>query len=430
MQKKLTDAFLRGLDPPGAGRLDVADLGCSGLSYRITATGSRTWNFRFRAPVTRLSSRFTIGNYPTVGLAAAREAADAYRKAVARGENPAAERRKARDDAGAKTFAALATRYLEEHAKRHKRSWRADDRNLRLHILPRWRARAYASIERGDVIELLEAIVTAGKLTLVNRVQSLISKIFSFAIDAGLVATSPAFRLQRRGKERKRKRVLSDAEIRLFWSRALGPPLSYQSGQALRLALLTGVRVNEVAGLDRDELENIQDAKTAAWIVPGERTKNKLPHAIPLTPSARAIVLELLGRFGNHRYLLPHRTRDNAPMAGASLSNAMLRFGDELDGEGEAVRTWRAAQPSAHDLRRTFATRMAALGVQKETRDRLLNHAPDRSDIEAAHYNRYDFLPEKRRALAQWDTMLSAILSDRRGTVVHIGAASERKRNK
>jgi len=106
----------------------------------------------------------------------------------------------------------------------------------------------------------------------------------------------------------------------------------------------------------------------------------------------------------------------------------MLWFGDKLVGDDEAARTWKAERATAHDLRRTFATRAAGLGVPKEIRDKLLNHAPDRSDIEAAHYNVHDYLPEKRRALAQWDAVLSAILSDRPAVVVPLGAARKKAR--
>jgi integrase len=430
MQKRLSDAFLRGLVPPSTGRLDIADAGCSGLSFRVTTAGAKSWNFRYRDPITRRTSRITIGAYPVIGLGKARDAASDYRKAIARGESPAAEKRKARADAERSIFAHLADRYMNEHAKRHKRSWPADERNLRLHVLPRWKNRAYASITRADVIELLEGIVAANKLTLVNRVQSLISKIFAFAIDAGLMTASPCARLARRGKERKRKRVLTDPEIRLFWSAAIEAPLSYRSGQALRLALLTGTRVSEAAGVARDELENVQDPSAAVWIVPGERTKNKLPHAIPLAPFARGIVLEMLGQLDRgERFLFPSRSSAERSIKGQSLSNAMLRFGDALDGDSEAARTWRAGPATAHDLRRTFNTRMAALGVPKETRDRLLNHAPDRSDIEGSHYNVYNYLPEKRRALGQWDSALSAILSTRPASVVPIGAARKKARD-
>ena len=94
----------------------------------------------------------------------------------------------------------------------------------------------------------------------------------------------------------------------------------------------------------------------------------------------------------------------------------MLRFGDAIEGDDEAERSWRAERPSAHDLRRTFNSRMAALGVPQEIRDRLLNHTP--ASIEGRHYNAHDYFAEKRRALLQWDAALAGILSDRPATVV------------
>jgi integrase len=190
-------------------------------------------------------------------------------------------------------------------------------------------------------------------------------------------------------------------------------------GNALRLALLCGVRVSEAAGISRDELEHIEDEARAVWIIDGARTKNGLSHAIPLAPMARTIVLELLGGLArSERFLFPSPTRSGTAIHGASLSNGMLLFGNKLSGDDEAARTWKADPATAHDLRRTFATRMGALGVQKEIRDRLLNHAPAKTDIEGSHYNVHDYLPEKRRALAQWDAALSAILNDRTGSVV------------
>jgi integrase len=104
----------------------------------------------------------------------------------------------------------------------------------------------------------------------------------------------------------------------------------------------------------------------------------------------------------------------------------MNRFRDVNIGDDEAARSWKAEPPSPHDLRRTFNSRMAALAVPKEIRDRLLNHALDKRDTEGRHYNAHDYFAEKRRALLQWDLALSAILSNRPATVVPIGTARKR----
>ena len=163
----------------------------AGLEFRVTVNGARSWSFRFRNPKSGELTRATIGPYPTVTLAKARKQAEALRRQVADGENPVDRKRRNRDEARVKTFAALAERYLAEHARRHKRSADADDRNLRLHVLPKWRKRRHDEIARADVIELVEGLVTAGKPVLANRVQALISSVFGFAMDADLVKGDP-----------------------------------------------------------------------------------------------------------------------------------------------------------------------------------------------------------------------------------------------
>jgi integrase len=278
---------------------------CVGLVLRITPRGVKSWAFRFRDKTTGRPGRATIGQYPDIGLIKARTTADAMRRDVANGINPVERKQQDRAGAGAKSFGALAKRYLAEYAERKKRSHPADERNLRKHVLPRWQKRPYASIKRGDVIELVEGLVTAGTPTLANRVQSLISSIFTFGMDAGLVEFNPCHRLRKRGVENVGRRVLSDEEIRLFWNGIVEP--TRRIGLGLRLTLLTGARVSEIAGLDTAELEHLADASRAAWIIPGARTKNKKHHLVPLCPLARETVLEVLAQSGPNPggYLFP-----------------------------------------------------------------------------------------------------------------------------
>ena len=79
-----------------------------------------------------------------------------------------------------------------------------------------------------------------------------------------------------------------------------------------------------------------------------------------------------------------------------------------MKGDSDEVRSWKADPPSPHDLRRTVETRMAALGIPQEHRDRVLNHVT--GGIGAKHYNRHDYAAEKRDALMRWSVVLSSIL--------------------
>src|SRR5262249_39580549 len=144
--------------------------------------------------------------------------------------------------------------------------------NLKLHVLPKWKSKQIDSIRRADVIELVEGIVADGKPVLANRVQALISSIFSFALDADVIAANPCARLRKRGEEIAGTRVLSDDEIRLFWRRSVLPPVSRGLGLALRLELLTGARPSEAAEISLKELAGLDKPDAAAWTIPAERT--------------------------------------------------------------------------------------------------------------------------------------------------------------
>jgi len=406
MLKALTDAFVKSVDAPASGRLEFNDTRCIGLMLRVTSAGGKTFSYRFRPRDGGAPQRVTLGNYPALKLGAARSKADKMRTAVALGGDPAADRRE--QQSGGRAFANLAARYLREHADRHKKasSAKADARNLRLHVLPKWGKRDYKAIKRGDVIALVEVIIAAGKPTLANRVQSLVSKVFSFAVDAGLRDDHPCARMARRGAENVGDRVLSDHEIRAFWNGIVGPDTPRQAALGLRLGLLTGARVGEVAGLCRSELANIESEATAAWSLPGSRVKNGRDHLIPLCPVARATVLELLaGIEPSEQFLIP-RIRKPGPLGTNKLWQAMADFAERVD--GPARDTWAADPPSPHDLRRTCETRFASIGIAEEIRDRILNHAPQ--GVGAKHYNKHDYINEKRAALGRWESLLGTIL--------------------
>jgi len=426
MRKALTDTFLRALKAPAHGRSEYADSSCRGLEFRITQAGARSWSYRYRAPVTGKLSRATIGPYPTVSLAVARLRADELRKGVAGGENPSETKRRAKREAPGRTFKALSERYMKECARRPygkrlqaKRSADQDERNLNLHVLPKWRDRDYTVIRRADVIELVEGLIAAGKETLANRVQSLVSGVFSFAVDSDLIDANPCTRLKKRGRERVGDRVLTDPEIRLFWQKVVQEPISPVTGEALRLQLLVGARPGEIAGIRRSEIEHLDQPGKAVWTVPGERTKNKLPHMVPLESAALKIInariakVEGAGQVGAARKndfpIFPARNKSDKSMTAHALARAMSRLTEKLAGSWAGVKSWKASRPTPHDLRRTFRTRLPQIGVPADIRDRLMNHIP--SDVGSKHYDRYQYLDEKRAALFSWQTAISTILN-------------------
>jgi integrase len=386
MLQVLTDSLCKS-KPPQHGRLEHADLRQSGLELRITATGVRSFGFRFRDPQTRRTLRATIGNYPALSLEAARRRAHEMAAQVATGINPIEVRATEREQAHTRTFGALAERYLKEHAYRHKRprSAEEDRRNLAVHVLPKWAKRDYRAITRADIVTLIEGVIASGKPTAANRVHSLISGVFSFGLDAGLIAANPASRLKKRGVERQRKTVLAISDVKAFWHGCVKSPCSESTGLALRLALLSAARVSEIAGARKDEFD--LDKKT--WTLVGDRTKNHQEHLIPLAPLAVVTIKAAMALSGDSPYLFPSR-RPGRHINRHSLGLAMHRL----------TGGWRSPV-GPHDLRRTVNTWFAANGVSREVREAVLGHINGRRAPES-HYNVHEFEPEKRAALTRW----------------------------
>jgi integrase len=413
MRQILTDALCR-TKPPRSGRLEIADLRQAGLVLRITTAGARSFAYRFRHPHTRKTLRATIGPYPATTLEAARKRAKDMAAQVADSTNPIEARNAERSAAPTRTFQALAGRYLKEHAERHKRprSAEEDRRNLAVHVLPKWAKRDFRAIRRADVIELIELIVAAGKNAAGNRVHSLISKIFSFAIDADLLEANPAARLRKRGVEKVGRRVLDDTEIRTFWRGIVLPPVSRQVGLALRLALATAARASEIAGARKAEFQDLDNPERAAWLVPGERAKNKRDHLTALAPLALETVKSAIELSDDSDFLFPTRLGRGGPIDRHTLTVAMVRFAKSL--KGPAAKTWHAEPPTPHDLRRTVNTRLARMGIPKEIRDRTLNHITSLRDPESRHYNLHEFQAEKREALGKWAAEIEGIIQPAR----------------
>jgi integrase len=160
--------------------------------------------------------------------------------------------------------------------------------------------------------------------------------------------------------------------------------------------------------MQRSELRNLDDPVAAFWEIPGERTKNGLTHVVPLSELARQTVLEALRSVREGQpYVFPSPVRVGESVQAHSLTVAMQRMAEHI--EGDAAKTWKADPPSPHDLRRTFRTKLSALGVPKDIRDRLMNHAP--RDVGERHYDQYDFVKEKREALTRWADALSELVS-------------------
>ena len=180
------------------------------------------------------------------------------------------------------------------------------------------------------------------------------------------------------------ERVLTDDELIAVWNAAVGFPF----GAMIRLLILTGQRRSEIGSL---KWQYIKDETITLPI-----TKNRRIHTFPVSPKVMQII-ENAPQL-NDTYLFPARGKD-------SPFNAWGK-GKKLLDQQCGVEGW-----TIHDLRRTFATNLAALTVQPHVVERLLNHSTGTISGIAAIYNRFDYMDEMRAALSQWEDKLEQLLA-------------------
>jgi integrase len=387
---KLTAPFVDRAKAPKSGRVEYFDTLLPGFALRVTDKGTKSWVVFYRIDGKQV--RRTLGKYPALDLAKARQAARESLELAAKGTDARAvarERKTAASRARRNTVAVVVEQFIERHAKLKTRSWQATDSIFRRHVLPVWGDRPIDSITRRDVHELLDGLVDRDMPVMANRVLAHVRKAFNWALDRGILDASPIVRIQAPAKESPRDRTLSDDEIRAAWSafEGLGDPF----GPMFKLLLVTGQRRDEVARMSWTEIEG------DLWTIPRERAKSDRAHSVPLSPLAMEILEGLRRRQSGWTGEFVFSTRGGQkPVSG--YSKARQRAGKLCD-----VADW-----TLHDLRRTAATGMAQLGISPEIIGRVLNHAP--KGVTAQVYNRHTYLNEKRRAFGAWSQKIESIV--------------------
>ncbi len=156
-------------------------------------------------------------------------------------------------------------------------------------------------ISKQNIIAILEAVAVRGARYRSNRVLALVRSIYRWGIAEDLIHCDPTLGVRPRTVERPRERVLSDEEIRAFWQSLDNAPMGDAVATILHLALVTGQRIGEIAGMSKSEL----DLPGAMWTQPGGRRKNKQLTRVPLSALAMSLIGDAIARFGDSPYVFP-----------------------------------------------------------------------------------------------------------------------------
>ena len=391
MGTKLTEKAIERLacEPGQRDRL-VFDSEQRGLAVRVVAAGSKSYLAQY--VVAGRKRRVPLGSVDAISLAAARTAAATVMGQVAKGTDPAADRKAAVDDAKVEalrermTLARLLTDWKRLHLSTRRPRYQAEALGTLERVFKDWLPRPAERLTRKDVVQLLDRLPPS----MARAAAAYGRACYGWGAKRESVPGNPFVSLPVQATT-KRDRVLDDAEVTRVWTAALGTPAPF--GPMVRLLLLTGQRREEVSGMSWPEVS----ADLATWTIPGERTKNGVPSVVPLSAPAQDLLRARLAEVREQRRgLVFPGEGGKTTFGGWSKSKA------KLDRDSK-VADWRL-----HDLRRTVATGLQRLGVRLEVTEAVLNHVSGSRGGIVGIYQRHDWKAEKRTALDGWAAHLMA----------------------
>jgi integrase len=362
----LENTTVRSLPVPNEGTVDYWDAKLPAFGCRVSQGGTKTFVLKMH------NTRKAIGRYPIVSLADAREVA----------RRMLAEKTLGKVRPQSVSFEQALTMFLEEKSKaRRVRTVSGYKRLMGTHFAFQGQL---AAVSYDDFRRKLDRITAPSER---NHALAAAKTFFTWAAKHRYITENPTIAFSLHGRP-SRSRVLSDDELKKVWKSA--EEIGGSFGAIVRLLILTGQRRGEIAALQMSWLGN--DTIT----LPVEITKNRREHTFPIGKTAMAILTTLLPTKPQDKkaFLFPARGNPNASFSGWSKSKDMI---DEVSG----VQEW-----TLHDIRRTVATNLAALGVALPVVERLLNHVSGSFGGIVSVYQKHSFMPEMRTALEKWEARL------------------------
>ncbi len=372
----LTDQAIRAMKPPETGYRIEWDGKLPGFGCRITARGTRAFVVLIASGRPK-----TIGRWGLISLADARREAKLLLANRAIGKIAPART----------AFADAVQSYLDDCAA----TVRPGTLNAYQRLLKRFAfgRTAIADVKPRDILATIMPLPPSER----HHAYAALRIFFRWCLHQHLIDRSPMENLKAPPLGKSRERVLSEDEIKAIWKATEAPWCAYKA--IVRLLLLTGQRRGEIAALQWSWINEEERTIT----IPSSVTKNKHTHCFPygdLTADLFADVGKMIGC----PYVFPaSNIRSERTTVFNNFSHAKMELNKASGVTGYVL----------HDLRRTYSSIMASLGVQQVVVEKLLNHAGGSMSPIASIYNRYSYMKEMREATLQFDAYLTTLVTPR-----------------
>ena len=350
----------------------------AGLVLLVTSGGSKT--FYLSKKINGRPERIKLGRFPDLSVENARKAAAQQKGQIAVGKNPNADRKKLRADM---SLGGLFEDYMERYSKKHKRSWKYDEREINK-FLSHWFKRKLSDITKQEIQRLHETIRDKNGLYQANRLLERLTTMYNKAIEWGWEGQNPATGIKKFREKSRDRFVQTDELPRLF--AAIANEANETVRDYIMLSLLTGARKSNVLAMRWDDIS----FERLEWRIP--ETKNGEPVTLPLVAQAIEI-LQRRRRATNLEWVLP---------SDASRSGHLA----------DPKRAWARVMKDAgitdlriHDIRRTLGSYQAITGASLQVIGKSLGH---KSQQATAIYARLNLDPVRQSVERATQAMIAA----------------------
>jgi integrase len=363
---------------------------------RVAPSGVKTWDLAYRIRGTAKMRRLSLGRTTDVGLEQARERANELTSAARGGRDLIGEEGEARDAAASRiSVEKLIDLYLRRRVVGRLRTAKSIESRLKRTLSPVLQRYA-ADICRRDMRAILDSIADQGQGREAEKRRQVCTAMFKWSFGQDIVEADPTAGLTPYDRGAPRDRVLTLEEIELVWKWLDTDALSLEAADILKLELLLGARCGEISGLHAEEI----DRQKWIWTLPSSRSKNGRQRVTPILGTARELLEPRLeGTEVGPLFLLEKAV----VMTSAHIGHYLLTRRTRLP----------IATFTSHDLRRTFATMLAEMGVALDLIAAIVGHEAGAKEtrVLVRHYVRSDMLERKAQALRMWDERLRAIVT-------------------
>jgi integrase len=364
-----------------------------GLYLWVTPAGGKLWRWAYRFE--GKEKLMSLGKYPAVTLALARERHGDGRREIALGTDPMAKRKAEKVSeriAIENSFASVATKWLEHWQEgksiRHVDSTR---RRLAANIFPSLGARPIAEIEAPEIAAMVRLIESRGARDIAKRAMETTGQVFRYGIAHGFTRRNPATEIRSRDILKPTHKVnyarIDARELPNLLRQIEIYPGTHVTRLAMKLMALTFVRTGELIGATWSEF----DLEASRWNIPAERMKMRTPHIVPLSRQALEVLSTLRDLTGNSRWLFPGDRSSEKPISNNTILKALERMGYK-------------GRMTGHGFRGLASTILHEQGCVHEHIELQLAHTP-RNAVSAA-YNHALHLKARGKLMQDWADFL------------------------